>query len=217
MTRRAETLSDLLENNRRWARRMLERDGDYFRNLSKGQRPRFMWIGCSDSRVMPTALLGVGAEEVFVFRNIANLARPDEVAARAAVTFAVEFLRVRHIMVAGHTSCGGVAAALNGSAPPETMSWVEPVRAVLAGNREKLEALPEEERADALAELNVRAQVLGVASMPAVQEAWSRGQKLSVHGLMFHLSEGLLHDLNVSLRGCADVPEELRLAGKCGG
>jgi carbonic anhydrase len=181
--------------NRAWAERMRARDPQYFERLVAGQSPELLWIGCSDSRLMPTEMIGKRPGEVFVHRNVANLVVDGDVNCSAVVEYAVEVLHVRHVVVCGHYGCGGVRAAMAGHRLGDTGAWLRPIRVLDAQARAELEKLPEHEREDRLCELNVEAQVQNLCRNEAIRTAWARGQDVSVHGWIYSLSDGLLRAL----------------------
>ena len=190
----------LKDNNRRWAERMVAADPDFFRRLERQQSPRYLWIGCSDSRVPANEIIGLDPGEVFVHRNVANLAPPQDANYLSVLQFAVDELKVKHVMVVGHYGCGGVRAAVDGRRRGLVDHWLHPIRELYRQHRAELEAIPElEERLRRLCELNVMRQVRNVASDVFVQEAWARGQELAVHGWVYSLGTGIVTDLHVSV------------------
>lgn len=184
--------------NRAWAERMRARDPLFFERLVSGQSPELLWIGCSDSRLMPTEMIGKRPGEVFVHRNIANLVVDGDVNCSAVIEYAVEVLHVRHVVVCGHYGCGGVRAAIAGHRLGDTGAWLRPLRLLDAQKRVELDRLPEREREDRLCELNVEAQVENLCRSEAIRTAWARGQEVSVHGWIYSLSDGLLRALTSS-------------------
>jgi carbonic anhydrase len=193
-------LGELKANNRRWAERKLSVDPTFFKRLEGQQAPKYLWIGCSDSRVPANEIVDLDPGELFVHRNIANLAPPQDANYLSVLQFSVEVLKVEHILVVGHYGCGGVAAAVDGKRRGLIDHWVHPIREVHHDHRHELEALPDERaRWDRLVELNVIRQVKNVASDVFVQDAWARGQKLSVHGWVYSIGDGLIRDLNVTV------------------
>jgi carbonic anhydrase len=203
-------LDDLKAKNRAWSKRKTEVDPDFFTRLENQQAPQYLWIGCSDSRVPANEIVGLDPGELFVHRNVANLAPPQDANYLSVLQYSVDVLKVRHIMVVGHYGCGGVAAAVDGQRRGLIDHWLHPIREVHAHHLGELEAI-EDDRArwDRLVELNVIRQVKNVASDIFVQDAWARGQALSVHGWVYSLSNGIATDLNVTVRKIADVPEVL--------
>jgi carbonic anhydrase len=195
-------LERLKENNRAWAAGKVADDPGFFRRLEGQQAPEYLWIGCSDSRVPANEIVGLDPGELFVHRNVANLAPPQDANYLSVLQFAVDVLRVKHVLVVGHYGCGGIAAAVDGKRRGLVDHWLHPIREVWQESRQELEALPTERaRRDRLCELNVIRQVKNVASDVFVQEAWARGQELSVHGWVYSLSNGLVTDLNVTISG----------------
>ena len=198
-------LEDLKANNAAWSRGKTEVDPDFFRRLERQQNPKYLWIGCSDSRVPANEIVGLDPGELFVHRNVANLAPPQDANYLSVLQFAVDVLKVQHVMVVGHYGCGGVNAAVDGVRRGLVDHWLHPIREVHEHNREELETLPEGKvRQDRLCELNVERQVRNVASDIFVQDAWARGQALSVHGWVYTLGNGLVTDLGVTISGPED-------------
>ena len=198
-------VDDLLENNRNWAAQRLEADPDFFARLARQQKPRYLWIGCSDSRVPANQIVGLDPGEVFVHRNVANQAPPQDANYLSVLQFAVEVLQVRDIIVTGHYGCGGVIASVDGERHGLIDHWLHPIRRIAEERREELAAIPDTgDRHDRLCELNVMRQVENVSSDVFVQDAWARGQSLCVHGWIYSLRTGLINDLNVSIGGRDD-------------
>jgi carbonic anhydrase len=199
-------LEHLKNSNRQWAARMVKSDPGFFRRLEGQQAPEYLWIGCSDSRVPANEIVGLDPGELFVHRNVANLAPPQDANYLSVLQFAVDVLKVRHIMVVGHYGCGGIRAAVDGKRRGLVDHWLHPIREVRHDHRHDLEKLPDEKaRLDRLCELNVMRQVRNVASDVFVTEAWARGQELSVHGWVYSLSNGLITDLNCSVESPSDL------------
>ncbi len=195
-------LDHLKANNRAWAERMVSADPDYFRRLVRQQGPKYLWIGCADSRVPANEIVDLDPGELFVHRNVANLAPPQDANYLSVLQFAVDVLKVKHIMVVGHYGCGGVAAAVDGQRRGLVDHWLHPIREVEREHRSELDAIADRQaRLDRLCELNVIRQVRNVASDVFVMEAWERGQSLSVHGWVYSLATGLVEDLNVTVDG----------------
>lgn len=196
----AAMLDHLKANNKAWAARKVAADPGFFKRLMGQQAPDYLWIGCSDSRVPASEIVDLDPGELFVHRNVANLAPPQDANYLSVLQFAVEVLKVKHIMVVGHYGCGGVAAAVDGGRRGLVDHWLHPIREVHEAHRCELDELGSQtERLDRLCELNVIRQVQNVASDLFVQDAWTRGQDLWVHGLVYSLEDGLLNDLNVSV------------------
>ncbi|HWC64199.1 MAG TPA: carbonic anhydrase [Rhizomicrobium sp.] len=199
-------LDDLKANNRAWAERMVSRDPDFFKRLEAQQGPQYLWIGCSDSRVPANEIVDLAPGELFVHRNVANLAPPQDANYLSVLQFAVDVIKVRHIIVVGHYGCGGIAAAVDGKRRGLVDHWLHPIREVYEEHQHALMAIPDErKRLDLLCELNVRRQVKNVASDVFVQDAWSRGQSLHVHGWVYSLGTGLVNDLNTTVRGAEEA------------
>jgi len=199
-------LDDLKANNRRWAARRLDADPGFFKRLVGQQAPEYLWIGCSDSRVPANEIIDLDPGEVFVHRNIANLAPPQDANYLSVLQFAVDVLKVKHILVVGHYGCGGIAAAVDGQRRGLIDHWLHPIREVCHHHRHELDAIPEERhRLNRLCELNVIRQVTNVASDVFVQDAWARGQQLCVHGWVYSLETGHVTDLDVTMGGLDDL------------
>lgn len=190
----------LLQQNQQWSRNQLESDPEFFRQLSAQQAPEYLWIGCSDSRVPANQVTGLAPGEVFVHRNIANVVAHGDVNCLSVIEYAVMILKVRHIIVCGHYGCGGVQAALNDNHLGLIDNWLRYIRDVRGRHDEELNAIASDaERIDRLCELNVIDQVSNVCHSTIVQQAWERGQELTVHGWIYGLRDGLIKDLGVSV------------------
>jgi len=193
-------LEDLKTNNRTWAAGKVAGDPGFFRRLESQQAPKYLWIGCSDSRVPANDIVGLDPGELFVHRNVANLAPPQDANYLSVLQFAIDVLKVEHILVVGHYGCGGVSAAVDGRRRGLVDHWLHPVREVHHDHIHELEAIPEHRaKMDRLCELNVIRQVRNVASDIFVQDAWARGQQVCVHGWVYSLANGLVNDLGVSV------------------
>ncbi|MBK7414612.1 MAG: carbonate dehydratase [Dechloromonas sp.] len=203
---RSENLSHLFDFNRAWARKMQEVDPDYFNKLSKIQTPELLWIGCSDSRVPANEIVGLLPGEVFVHRNVANVVVHTDLNCLSVIQFAVEALKVKHVMVVGHYGCGGVGAALRKERIGLVDIWLRHVQDVHAKHLENVDRLPVELRHARLCELNVLEQVWNVCQTYVVQDAWRRGQSVTVHGWIYGLKDGLMHDLGITV----NCPEDLQ-------
>jgi carbonic anhydrase len=210
----SDALNSLFANNRKWADRMSKERPDFFEKLAKQQSPKYLWIGCSDSRVPANEIVGLDPGEVFVHRNVANVVVPSDLNALSVIQFAVEHLRVEHIMVVGHYGCGGVIAAARGTRIGLVDNWLRHVQDVRLRHRQRLNHLPQAELEAVLCEMNVLEQVGNVALSNVMQDAWARGQKIQVHGLIYGLSDGLLKDLHVSMSHSAEVVDVFRNAFK---
>jgi carbonic anhydrase len=210
----SDALNSLFVNNRDWADRMSKERPGFFQKLAQQQSPKYLWIGCSDSRVPANEIVGLDPGEVFVHRNVANVVVPSDLNALSVIQFAVEHLRVEHIMVVGHYGCGGVIAAARGTRIGLVDNWLRHVQDVRLRHRQRLNHLPQAELEDVLCEMNVLEQVGNVALSNVMQDAWARGQKIQVHGLIYGLSDGLLKDLHVSMSHSAEVVDVFRNAFK---
>lgn len=199
-------LDHLKAKNRAWAARKVSVDPDFFSRLERQQAPEYLWIGCSDSRVPANEIVDLDPGELFVHRNVANLAPPQDANYLSVLQFAVDVIKVKHIMVVGHYGCGGVKAAVDGQRRGLVDHWLHPIREVFHTHRHELEAIGDERlRLDRLCELNVIRQVQNVVSDVFVQDAWARGQPLCVHGWVYSLASGLVNDLDVTV----SRPEEV--------
>jgi len=193
------SLGKLLENNRAWAAEMLAQDPQFFRRLERQQTPQYLWIGCSDSRVPANQITGLAPGEVFVHRNIANVVVHTDLNCLSVIQFAVDILKVRHIILCGHYGCSGVHAAMTKHRIGLSDNWLRHVQDVAASHEPELVRIRDEgDRHRRLCELNARKQVQNIAECTAVQEAWERGQPLELHGWIYDLKDGLLTDLGVS-------------------
>ena len=199
-------LQKLFDNNRRWAASMRQADAKFFERLEHQQGPEYLWIGCSDSRVPANQICGLAPGEVFVHRNIANVLAPGDLNGNAVLQFALDVLKVRHVIVCGHYRCSGVRAALEDQRLGLVDGWLAHLRAVKDRHAAALQALQDPQLREArLAELNVIEQVSHVCATTAARDAWSRGQPLSVHGWIYGVGDGLLRDLGVTITS----PDEL--------
>ena len=193
-------LDHLKAANRAWAARMVESDPGFFQRLIGQQAPEYLWIGCSDSRVPANEIVDLDPGEMFVHRNVANLAPPQDANYLSVLQFAVDVLRVKHVLVVGHYGCGGIRAAVDGKRRGLVDHWLHPIREVYTAHRAELEAIADETaRLNRLCELNVIRQVQNVASDVFVQDAWARGQALSIHGWVYSLATGIVNDLEVTV------------------
>ncbi len=193
-------LDHLKANNRAWAERMASADATFFRKLERQQAPEYLWIGCSDSRVPANQIVGLDPGQLFVHRNVANLAPPQDANYLSVLQFAVDALNVKHIIVVGHYGCGGVAAAVDGKRRGIVDHWLHPIREVRQEHHIELDAISDgRARLDRLCELNIIRQVRNVASDVIVQDAWARGQDLNVYGWVYSVANGLVLDLDVTV------------------
>jgi carbonic anhydrase len=197
-----KTLLELFESNRLWARRMVEGDRRFFTKLARQQRPKFLWIGCADSRVPANEIVGLLPGEIFVHRNVANLVIHTDINCLSVLQYAVEILEVEHVIVCGHYGCGGIEAAVEDQRHGLIDNWLRHVRDVQ--QRHAAELGREKSRKDLLrklCELNVKEQVLNVANTTTVQDAWQRSRRIAVHGWIYDIHDGLIRDLGVSMNG----------------
>ncbi len=201
------TLKHLFEKNSDWAHEMVAHQPDFFARLSRQQSPQYLWIGCSDSRVPANQIVGLAPGEMFVHRNVANVVVEDDPNCLAVIQFAVEVLKVGHIIVCGHYGCGGVPSGPRSPRPGAVGRWVGHVQDVQEKHRAQLDALPDEKRRhDRLCELNVIEQTVHVSRTSVVREAWARGQRVNLHGWIYGIEDGLLRDLGM----CLSSETELR-------
>jgi carbonic anhydrase len=195
-------LPKLLENNKAWAAERVRQDPNFFKRLCAIQTPRYLWVGCADSRVPANEIVGMDPGELFVHRNIANVVRADDFNCLAVLQYAVQVLRVSDIIVTGHYGCGGVQTAMGAAVAEPLERWIAPIREVRVRHGAELDAQADEEaRWRRLCELNVLAQVEALSRLPVVAAAWAAGQALHVHGWIYDLHDGLLRDLDVSVKG----------------
>jgi len=192
-------LAPLFENNRAWAMEAVHRDPGFFERLVAQQTPRYLWIGCADSRVPANQILGLDPGEVFVHRNVANLVVHTDFNCLSVVQYAVDVLKVTDVIVCGHYGCGGVLAALGHQSFGLIDNWIRNIKDVARRHEAELEALEESKRGPRLVELNVRQQVENLGHTSLIQDAWARGQSVTIHGLVYSLKDGLLRDLEVNI------------------
>lgn len=205
-------LNSLFENNRHWVAAMQNQDPDYFKKLANQQAPEYLWIGCSDSRVPANQITGLAPGQVFVHRNIANVIVHTDLNALSVIQFAVDVLRVKHIMVVGHYGCSGVHSALTGTRVGLADNWLQHVQDVRKKHAQRLEQYPISQQHDRLCELNVLEQVLNVCHTTIVQDAWERQQPLNIHGWVYGLQDGLIHELGLSVDQPSILIEQYQLA-----
>jgi len=207
-------LQHLFDNNREWAARMEREQPGFFAHLSQQQTPKYLWIGCSDSRVPANQITGLEPGEVFVHRNVANVVVHSDLNALSVIQYAVDFLKVEHILVVGHYGCGGVLATLRGARVGLADNWLRHVHDVKIRHRRRIDHLPVPMQEDVLCEMNVIEQVGNVALSNVLQDAWARGQKVSVHGWCYGLKDGMAKDLGVSMSHSGEVMDVFRNALK---
>lgn len=194
-------LDRLFAHNRRWADSHRSEDPEFFRKLARAQVPDFLWVGCSDSRVPANEIIGLPAGEVFVHRNVGNLVSLTDFNCLSVVQYAVQVLKVGHIIVTGHYGCGGVQTALSGVDLGIVSNWLSPINEIHASHRGLLDGLPGSARTDKVCELSVIMQVRNLCRSAMLRNAWQQGQQLAVHGLIYGLEDGILHDLNSTVIG----------------
>lgn len=200
------SLSRLFENNRAWAASMVEQDPRFFSNLAQQQSPEYLWIGCSDSRVPANQIIGLLPGDVFVHRNVANVVVHTDLNCLSVLQFAVDVLRVQHVIVCGHYGCGGIGAALRGERHGLVDNWLGHVHDVALKHEAILNAVTDDaQRLARLCELNVIEQVLNVSQTTIVRDAWRRGQSLTLHGWIYGVDNGLLRDLQISCEHAEEI------------
>ena len=205
-------LKHLFDNNERWAETITQNDPDFFPRLARQQTPEYLWIGCSDARVPANDIVGLLPGELFVHRNVANVVLHTDLNCLSVIQYAVEVLKVRHILVTGHYGCGGVRAAMQDRQLGLIDGWLRSIRDLYYEKRTELAKLDNEEaRVDRLCELNVIQQVANVAHTSIVQNAWHRGQELSVHGCIYGIKDGRWKSLDTTISGFAQLPPQYRL------
>lgn len=205
-------LENLFDKNHNWAEAIKAEDPDFFLKLSQQQEPDYLWIGCSDSRVPANEIVGLMPGELFVHRNVANVVLHTDINCLSVIQYAVDVLKVEHIMVVGHYGCGGVRAALQDKQLGVIDLWIRNIRDIYYTHRAHLESFAtEKERVDRLCELNVMQQVQQVSRTNVVQNAWARGQPLSVHGWIYGVSDGLLKDLIEPITGIDQIPDQYKV------
>jgi carbonic anhydrase len=204
-----DTISDLLENNRRWAKQITERDPGFFEALARQQAPKYLWIGCSDSRVPANEIVGLRPGELFVHRNVANVVVHSDLNCLSVLQYAIDALRVEHVIVCGHHGCGGVRAAYERSSLGLIDNWLRHVQDVAVRHARRIESAPTDDaRVALLCELNVIEQVRNVAQTTVVADAWRRGQPVAIHGWIYDLQDGLLKDLHCTSTNLEDATAE---------
>lgn len=192
---------ELFSNNVDWADNVKEIDPEYFSRLAEQQSPEYLWIGCSDSRIAANEIVGMAPGSIFVHRNIANVVVHTDLNCLSVIQYAVEVLKVKHIMVVGHYGCGGIKASMESADHGLIDNWLEHIRDVYRNNASSLDAMPASDRENRLCELNVIQQVQNVSATTTIRNAWAAGQDLQIHGLVYGLGDGLLRNLNVTRSG----------------
>jgi carbonic anhydrase len=199
-------LPDLFESNQNWAKKNILKDPKYFLEMSKDQKPKYLWIGCSDSRIPANEVVGLEPGELFVHRNVANLFIHSDLNCLSVLQYAVDYLDIKHIIVCGHYGCGGVGAAMKNNQLGLVDNWLRNIRDIYSRSRDELDAITDKTlRYNRLVELNVIQQVQNISHTTVVQNAWARGQDLSVHGWVYELKTGLLRDLDCLVSGLDQV------------
>jgi len=202
----------ILENNKQWVEKKLAISPEYFNNLAEGQQPPLLWIGCSDSRVPANEIIGAEPGEVFVHRNIANMVIHSDMNMLSVLDYAVNALKVKHVIVCGHYGCGGVKAAMGNSSIGIIDNWIRHIKDVYRFHQNELDAITDEkERFNKFVEVNVKEQVLDLAKTSIVQNAWKNGQKLSIHGWVYGLNSGYVTDLGVNFSCDKDLDDVYQL------
>lgn len=207
--------NSLLQGNKDWVRGRLEQDPEYFVRLSRGQHPQFLWIGCSDSRVPANEITNTEPGDIFVHRNIANMVVHSDMNMLSVLDYAVNILKVKHVIVCGHYGCGGIKAAMDNVQYGLVDNWLRFIKDVYRTHNAELDSIKDEEkRFDRFAELNVIEQVLDLTKTSIVQNAWANHQDLTLHGWIYSLKTGLINDLNVNFDSTAKLPSIYRITGK---
>jgi carbonic anhydrase len=202
----------LIENNKEWVSRNLAKDPQFFERLADGQEPPLLWIGCSDSRVPANEIIGAAPGEVFVHRNIANMVIHTDISMLSVLDYAVNVLKVKHVIVCGHYGCGGVKAAMGNSQIGLIDNWIRHIKDVYRFHHEELNAIQDEKaRFNRFVEVNVAEQVLDLAKTTIVQSAWGKGQQVHLHGWVYDIHDGLINDLNVTLKDNKSLNEVYQL------
>jgi carbonic anhydrase len=202
----------LLENNKQWVAKQLEKDEHFFERLAEGQQPPLLWIGCADSRVPANEIIGAPPGEVFVHRNIANMVIHSDMSMLSVLDYAVNVLKVKHVIVCGHYGCGGVQTAMTNKHVGLIDNWIRHIKDVYRFHHEELNAIEnEKDRFNRFVELNVSEQVMDLAKTSIVQEAWQRGQSLHLHGWVYDVADGLINDLEVTLKTNESLSDVYRL------
>ena len=208
----SEFYDNLIKNNKKWVESKLELDPEFFDKLAKGQKPPLLWIGCADSRVPANEIIGAQPGEVFVHRNIANMVIHSDMNMLSVLDYAVNALKVKHVIVCGHYGCGGVNAAMGNQSIGLIDNWVRHIKDVYRLHKQELDAIEDEsKRFDRFVELNVTEQVFDLAKTSIVQGAWNSGQELSIHGWVYGIDSGIIKDLKVNVKNDKDLDEVYQL------
>ncbi len=204
-----QDIQQLFANNAQWVEEVNKKNPTFFSSLVKQQSPEYLWIGCSDSRVPANELVKMDPGTIFVHRNIANLVNSSDMNILSVIQYAVETLKVKHIIVNGHYGCGGVKASMNESNPDLIDHWIRPIRQSYQYAKHILDKLPESQQIDQLCEINVIEQVRNICHIPAVRKVWKNGQPLAIHGFIYDIKDGNLHNLNVTINNIQDAENVL--------
>ncbi len=206
------TLKDLFEKNRKLAKKIKKSDPDFFAKLSKGQNPEYLWIGCSDSRVPANEIVDLMPDKLFVHRNIANIVVHTDLNCLSVIQYAVEVLKIKHIIVCGHYGCGGIQAAMDNKEHGLIDNWLRHIKDVYRYHQTKLDAIKDKkEKMDLLCELNVVEQVSNICHTTIVQNAWKSGQDLAVHGWIYRIEDGILKNLDVCITNKDEISQTHRM------
>ncbi len=197
----SENLNQLLENNQQWVKKTQQKNPEFFNHLGAMHAPKYLWIGCADARVPANTIVNIPAGDLFVHRNVGNVVSSADANIKAVISYAVRFLKVKHIIVTGHYDCGAVKASLEGGEYRGVDHWLHNIKIVIEENKAEISAMHGKEKIDRTCELNVQAQVKNVSKFDAVQEAWTNGEKLTIHGWVYAVENGLIKDLNISKSG----------------
>ncbi len=200
-----EEIAALLNRNKNWAASVIKDDPEFFERLAGQQKPRFLWIGCADSRVPANQIMGLMPGEVFVHRNVANVVLQTDINCMSVVEFAISKIQIRHIIICGHYGCAGVQAAMDNDTDGIVDTWLSPIRALYKRNRKELDALDPVQAEERLCEMNVIDQVKSLCATNVVGDAWERGQELDVHGFVYGIKDGLIKHLDVMVASPEDL------------
>lgn len=212
MGKDSRSLQDLIENNRKWSKEISEKDPDFFPTLAKQQSPDYLWIGCSDSRVPANEIVGLLPGELFVHRNVANMVVHTDMNLLSVLQYAVEVLKVKHVIVCGHYGCGGVKASMEHQKLGLIDNWILEIRDLYHNKRDMFQGLQsDEDKLNLLCELNVVRQVYNLSHTSIVQDAWAKGQKLAIHGWIYGLTDGCVNNLNVTVNESSQLSDAYRL------
>lgn len=204
--------NELLENNKKWVVKMLDKDPQFFERLSHGQQPPILWIGCADSRVPANEIIGAQPGEVFVHRNIANMVLHTDMSMLSVLDYAINVLKVSHVIVCGHYGCGGVQAAMTNKHIGLIDNWIRHIKDVYRFHQDELNAIEDEsQRFNRFVELNVKEQVLDLAKTSIIQNAWEQKQKIHIHGWVYDIHDGIINDLNVSIKNNESLSQVYQL------